>query len=102
MITLPWLKQASVRLICATLFTPHDKPEPERRYKLFSQLEMYREWFERYPAELRLVLSQGDLATLGAEQASAGNTLPIGVVLLMEGCDLLGNAAEMQTWFERG
>ena len=104
MITLPWLQAAGVRLVCATLFAPHDKPESERRYRLYSQLTMYEEWFERHSAELMPVRSQRDLAQLAAagSNTAVSPDKRIGVVLLMEGCDLLASAAEMQTWFERG
>jgi membrane dipeptidase len=105
MITLPWLQRSGMRLVLATLFSPHDKEESERRYKLYSQLSMYEEWFELFRGQLVPIRTQRDLLAL-AEAApisvNGRSSLPIGVVLLMEGCDLLASAAEMQTWFERG
>lgn len=103
MITLPGLQAAGVRLVCATLFTPHTYPqggrvpESERRWKLNAQWQMYQDWLARYPAELRWIRSQRDLAELAA---APGN--PIGIVLLMEGLELLESPAELRTWFERG
>jgi len=105
MVTLPWLQQAGVRLICATLFTMRGRPEGERRYKLHSQYEMYQQWFSRYPAELIPVHNQRDLARLAAYdmvEVEGRRAYPIGVILLMEGLDLLKSPAELQTWFERG
>jgi membrane dipeptidase len=105
MITLPWLKQAGVRLVCATLFTEPREPEFTRRYKLHTQYEMYLEWFETYRDELWLIRSQSDLARLGSAapvKSDGGSAYPIGVILMIEGCDLLDGAVELGTWFERG
>ncbi|MCH7471832.1 membrane dipeptidase [bacterium] len=111
MITLPLLQQADVRLLCATLFTPHDKPEPERRYKLHSQYEMYQQWFADYREEFVPVRSRAELSRLASAKQVKGvrnpetgvrKGYPIGVILLMEGCDLLSNPAELQTWWDRG
>lgn len=105
MITLPWLQQAGVRLVCATLFTEPRDNEFTRRYKLHSQYEFYCEWFERHAAQLWPVRSSGDLARLAEADKSAVNgrsAYPIGVILLMEGCDLLDSPAEAHTWFARG
>ncbi len=137
MLTLPGLQASGMRLICATLFSPHTYPtggrvpEPERRYKQHEQWQMYQNWVAQYPAELRLVRCKGDLAALAAaapitamsevrgpesgstlgpgtsDQLSrslveANPTYPIGLILLMEGLELLDTPNELQTWFERG
>jgi membrane dipeptidase len=105
MLTLPGLQAAGVRLICATLFTPHTYPaggkvpESERRWKLSAQWQMYCNWLAQYPQELRWVRGKADLAALGASQQAPA---PIGVLLLMEGLELLESPVELQTWFERG
>jgi membrane dipeptidase len=128
-----------MRLVCATLFSPHTYPaggrvpEPERRWKLHAQWQMYQDWLAQYPDALRLVRTRADLAELaGAEPIpslstacsvqrtapesepppsipdSAPCTLhgppayPIGLILLMEGLELLDTPDELQTWFERG
>jgi membrane dipeptidase len=105
MITLPWLERVGMRLICATLFAPHEGSEGERRYRLHSQYHMYQDWFARYPGEFIPVRSRRDLAALAACQPIVRDqraVYPVGVILLMEGLDLLGGPAELATWFERG
>lgn len=106
MITLPRLQAAGMRLICATLYAPHEGSEYERRYRLHSQYHLYREWFARYPGEFVQVLDRGGLAALASAgpvvRADGGSALPLGVVFLMEGLDLLGGPAELETWFNRG
>jgi microsomal dipeptidase-like Zn-dependent dipeptidase len=108
MIALPWLQACGMRLICATLFTIHGEPAGERHWKLYSQWEMYQELFQRYPRALLPVLRKADLTRLAGlpplSEPGDGRppVYPIGVILLMEGLDLLGGPAELQTWFERG
>jgi microsomal dipeptidase-like Zn-dependent dipeptidase len=123
MLTLPGLQACGMRLICATLFSPHTYPaggrvpEPERRWKQHAQWQMYQDWLTQYPQELRLVRTRRDLAGLAAatpvqalpfDQPDApsagtpGGAYPIGLVLLMEGLELLDTPNELQTWFERG
>lgn len=105
MITLPWLQAAGVRLICAALFTEPRQQEFTRRYKLHCEYEMYREWLEIYHEELWLIRDQSDLARLAAAEiveVAGRRGYPVGVILLIEGCDLLDSATEMRTWFERG
>lgn len=139
MLTLPGLQASGMRLVCATLFSPHTYPtggrvpEPERRYKQHEQWQMYMDWLAQYPAELRLIRTRADLAELAQAEPipslSAGcsvqravperavplSTLhpapctlhdplayPIGLILLMEGLELLDTPNELQTWFERG
>lgn len=104
MITLPRLQALGVRLVCATLFVPHELGPGERLYKLFSQYEMYLEWFSRFNREIRLIKSRPDLEALAAAGPVNGESgpRPIGFILLMEGLDLLSSAAELSTWFDRG
>lgn len=107
MITLPWLQACGMRLICATLFTLPGRPVGERQWKLFSQLEMYQELFQRYPRELVPIRTKTDLVRLAAlreitSSVTGTAAYPIGVILLMEGLDLLSGPAELQTWFDRG
>ncbi len=104
MITLPRLQQTGVRLVCATLFALHELPYRERIYKLFSQYEMYLEWFSQLNQEIRLVKNRADLAALAAAPPleDRPGCYPIGFILLMEGLELLGSAAELATWYERG
>ncbi len=106
MITLPRLERAGIRLICATLFAPHEGSEGERRYRLHSQYHMYQEWFARYPRRFIPIRNQRELAALAQAQPytmeDGHSACPVGVIFLMEGLDLLGSPAELGTWFERG
>lgn len=104
MITLPRLQELGVRLVCATLFVPHELGHRERLYKLFSQYEMYLEWFSTFSGQLRLIKDRAGLAELAAAEPAGGGDgpRPIGLILLMEGLDLLTSAAELATWHDRG
>ena len=106
MITLPWLERAGARLVCATLYTPHRQSAAERRVKLTRQAEMYREWFARFPGRLVPVLARADLARLAearpARTPEGIEAYPIGVILLMEGLEIMDSAAELAGWRARG
>jgi membrane dipeptidase len=106
MITLPWLRRGGVRLICATLFAMHRQPDDLRRLKLTRQVEMYSRWFSLYPDVFVPVRSQRDLSRLATAPPSPGpdgiQAYPVGVILLMEGLELLNSPAELRLWFERG
>ena len=106
MITLDWMQQARLRLVCATFFVEHEHPRELRRRMLEEQYEMYRGWLENHPAELRLISSRRDLAQLAVAEDVRGQSgesvQPIGMVFLMEGLDLLDSPAELAMWFARG
>lgn len=105
MITLPLLISSGVRLVCGTFFTPHRDSEDERRLRLEQQWKQYQSWFALYPEALRLVRTKTDLAALAHDQeieffGVKGH--PVGVILLMEGCELLVSPAELEEWHGRG
>jgi len=105
MLTLPGLVQAGVRLICATFFVPHEGSYEERRAKLETQYEMYAGWLSQYRGSLSLVEDRAGLDALRA--APQGEHFgvegyPVGVMFLMEGCDLLDSPADLETWHARG
>lgn len=105
MLTLPWLIENGVRLICATLFVPHEYPHELRRAKLEEQYALYQSWLQRYPELLKLVRNRADLQGIVSSQPLAPGDLsghPLGMVLLMEGCDLLESPAELELWYGRG
>lgn len=106
MITLGWMQQAGLRLVCATLFVEHEHPAADRRLLLDQQYAMYRQWLEQYPEELRLISSRQELAALAQAPSvlshSGESVQPIGLVLLMEGLDLLQSPSELVMWFGRG
>lgn len=123
MITLPWLMQTGVRLIFATYFVPHNGTPEQRRALLERQYEMYSDWLQLYPEQLRLVSSAADLRYLAdaepvdipgdarerALHAALHHNLdapalgyPVGIFFLMEGCDLLADPGELETWHARG
>jgi membrane dipeptidase len=105
MITLPLLIASGVRLVCATFFTPHTGTIEERRLRLEKQWEMYQQWFTLYPEVLWPIRAKADLARLanspGIEFFGVRGH-PVGVILLMEGCDLLESPGDLQTWHGRG
>jgi membrane dipeptidase len=105
MVTLPLWQAAGVRLVCCTLYTPHDKPESVRRRLLYAQYNMYLGWLEQFPEELKLIRTQRDLeqlASAGRVEVDGRGGYPVGIIFLMEGMELLDSPAEAQTWFGRG
>jgi membrane dipeptidase len=106
MITLGWMQQAGLRLVCATLFVEHEHPAAERRLLLDQQFAMYRQWLEQYPQELHLISSRRELTALAQAPPVTGHSgalvQPIGLVLLMEGLELLQSPSELVMWFGRG
>ena len=105
MITLQGWQQVGMRLVCGTLFVPHEHPERRRRYLLHSQWEIYRQWFDEFPEELVPVRTAADLRRLaesGPVAVGGRRGYPVGIVLLMEGLELLDSPAELQTWWDRG
>jgi membrane dipeptidase len=105
MITLPLLIGTGVRLVCGTFFTPHTGTVEERRLRLERQYTMYDTWFTLYPEVLWPVRSKADLAKLAAApeiEFFGVQGHPVGVILLMEGCELLESPAELELWYKRG
>lgn len=106
MVTLPLLLRTGVRLICATLFVPHINPPQLRREALERQWELYSGWLERYGDALRLIRGRADLAALARDrrpvELGGERGLPVGLLLLMEGCELLASPAELERWHARG
>jgi membrane dipeptidase len=105
MITLPLLISAGVRLVCGTFFTPHTGAPAERRLRIEQQWELYQTWFTLYPEVLWPIRCRADLARLAAAPEIdffGTHGYPVGVILLMEGCELLESPAELQTWHDRG
>jgi membrane dipeptidase len=105
MITLPLLVQSGVRLVCATFFTPHAGTPAQRRARLEQQFAMYQGWYTQYPEVLWPVRSKADLARLanaGEVEVFGIRGRPVGVILLLEGCELLESPAELEQWHARG
>ncbi|MCC7478881.1 membrane dipeptidase [bacterium] len=119
MITLPRLMRMGVRLVCATLFVPHTGSLDSRKALLEDQYRIYQRWLESYPQALRLVKSSADLELLAQAEPveipranpgeEASNLVqegelayPLGMLLLMEGCDLLSGPADLELWHSRG
>jgi membrane dipeptidase len=105
MITLPLLISSGVRLVCGTFFTPHRGTVEERRLRLEKQFEMYRSWLTLYPDVLWAVKTKNDLVKLAAApeiEFFGVKGYPVGLILLMEGCDVLQSPSELELWHERG
>jgi membrane dipeptidase len=66
---------------------------------------MYQQWFTLYPEVLWPIQSRADLARLGGAPEIEFRGVkghPVGVILLLEGCDLLESPAELAVWHARG
>lgn len=109
-----WIK-GRVGIIFATLFAKpirHKKgawdqlcySEPSQAYSLCrQQLNLYQRLAEEKRQRFGLVCTQSDLdAILRTWQPHELPSPKIGLVLLMEGAEGLGELSELQDWFERG
>ncbi|MDQ3023350.1 MAG: dipeptidase [bacterium] len=105
MVTLPLLLSAGVRLVCGTLFTPHTGTPAERRARIEAQYALYGQWFTQYAEVLWPVRSKADLLRLADAQRvhwCGVDVYPVGVVLLLEGCELIEDADDLALWHGRG
>jgi membrane dipeptidase len=105
MITLPLLLATGVRLVCGTLFTPHTGTPAERRARIEAQYEMYQGWFQLFPEVLLPIRTKSDLTRLGSAPPVHFHGVdghPVGVILLMEGCELVDSPDDFAMWYERG
>jgi membrane dipeptidase len=107
-VSLPAMRAGRVRVILATIFTERgpegrgmpwgydgDRPDSARRAAL-AQLEWYED-LERQ-GHATIIRTRADLDAL----MRAGADAPLGLVLLMEGADPVGDAADVSFWHARG
>ena len=95
MITLPWLKQAGVRLVFNTIFV-HPKHRPHKtREKAREQVSIYNTIYEEYKDSVVKILSSDDLDGLEKNDK-------IGFLTLMEGADPIDELNELDFYFDNG
>ncbi len=68
-----------------------------------AQLDAYYRMVETHPDKFRLVQTRGELADLRSawDQDEQGSH-PVGLVVLMEGAEAVGEPPELETWWARG
>ncbi|MGD0004190.1 MAG: membrane dipeptidase [Anaerolineaceae bacterium] len=79
----------------------------EARPKLHAQLDSYRRLCENSPDFFRLIASRRDLEDVlkpwdQAPAAFPHVTRPVGLVLLMEGAEAIGDPGEVEEWWQAG
>lgn len=100
MVTYEKLVEGGVMLSIATLFAEHDAGKDMRRGRLHRQLEMYRGLPYAGAGNVRQVLNREQLAALLAAYERGEEAW--GVVLLMEGADLLQGPDELDNLYASG
>ncbi|NPV85513.1 MAG: peptidase M19 [Anaerolineae bacterium] len=115
----PDFRRGGVALVCSTLFaSPHRYIEYEDEKIYYRDAHEARVWFEKelkYYAELsdsslghfRIVRSKAGLKDLFVcwEKSLAHqseNNLPVGIILLLEGAEALGDLAELEDYWRQG
>lgn len=114
-------QRGQVALVFATLFAAparrslgewdqqsyRDPGEAQRRYS--TQLDAYHRLVDEHPQQFRLVRNQSELQTtlaawqetdLPAEANQSGKA--VGLVILMEGAEAIGDPGEVEQWYQRG
>lgn len=119
MLGYPDYQRGQVALVFGTLFMApkayqtgewdwvvfQDAVEARQIYRL--QVDVYQRMYETSPDIFRLVRTQAELAAVLApwEQAPANfpdRTLPVGIVMLMEGAEGIDDPEEMEEWWQAG
>jgi membrane dipeptidase len=115
----PEYQQAQTAIIFSTLFiVPKKKANPkfppagytrpsEAKILYKTEIDLYRELTEQNPEMFQLIHSQQDLSrVMDAWKSTPAvypqQTLPVGLVLLMEGAEGIADPAEMAYWVEQG
>jgi membrane dipeptidase len=95
MITLPWLKKGSVRLVFNTIFIPTEfKPNKTTKIAL-EQLSIYDRIFEEHKNDIFQIKNHNDLQRLKDDSR-------IGFLTLMEGADPIEEPKRLNYFYERG
>jgi membrane dipeptidase len=95
MITLPWLKQGSIRLVFNTVFVPPElKPHKTAEFA-FRQLSIYEKIYKEHEDDIFQINNKNDLARLGEDSR-------IGFLTLMEGADPIEKPENLTEFYQRG
>lgn len=94
-ITLPWLREAGVRLVFNTIFI-HPRHKPSKSFEnAMLQLDTYDKIYSSYPHDIRQIKETSDLITLHHNNS-------IGFLTLMEGADPLKSPEDLEMFYQRG
>lgn len=95
MITLPWLKEGSVRMVFNTVFI-HPKHKPDKTVKsALEQLDKYDEIYNKFENDVYQITCYKDIERFGEDSR-------IGFLTLMEGADPVKTVADLDWFYERG
>jgi membrane dipeptidase len=109
-------QRGRVAVVFATLFAAPQRRCEEKRwdtqcyedtlqaYQLYRvQLELYHRLFDEYEDAYRLIQTAAELTEAANDWRSNAETEhPIGLVLLMEGAEAVGDTAELESWWSDG
>ncbi len=95
MITLPWIKEAGIRIIFNTVFI-HPKHKPTKTVEnAMKQLDTYDKIYKEHKNDVFQIKSKDDLNNLADENR-------IGFLTLMEGADPLRSPEDLGEYYQRG
>ncbi len=110
----PDYQRGRVAIVFATLFAAparrklgpwdtqcyRDFAEAVDRYQ--AQIDVYHRLVEDHPDKFRLLRAQEELHDHLDEWESDASSPPVGLVILMEGAEAVGDPSELAEWWERG
>ena len=75
----------------------------QARSMYLRQLQVYYDLIDKNPEKYRLVLTGGDLSQIIDHWQNEGNeTHPVGLLILMEGAEAIGDLSELEEWWDKG
>lgn len=111
----PQYQEGKVALIFSTLFaspirrkmddwdTQCYADQKQARALYLRQLQVYEELVEKYPEKFRLVYTLQDLNRVIDHWKNGSNeTHPVGLLILMEGAEAIGDLRDLEEWWHRG
>jgi membrane dipeptidase len=115
----PEYQRGQVALVFGTLFIAPRRyqlgewdqqcyPDFDQARRLYqAQVDVYHRWDQEYPDHFRLVTDRKSLQAVMAPWDAApadlpGRTHPVGLVMLLEGAEGVGDPREMETWWQAG
>lgn len=78
-----------------------DTPQAQLQYRL--QLDLYHRLVDEHPDHFNLIMSRLDLeGVLTAWNDEREQAHPVGLVILMEGAEAVGDPSELEVWWQSG
>ncbi len=75
----------------------------QARSMYLRQLQVYYDLVDKNPEKFRLVLTGGDLSqVIDHWQNEGSETHPVGLLILMEGAEAIGDLSELEEWWDKG